>query len=72
VFTPLLASTAVGTLEPRTAVESARAVPGTEYWEAAVNAIDFDKKELQCISALQEWDHEKAFSVKYDKVHECV
>jgi hypothetical protein len=30
--------------------------------------VDFDKKELRCISALQEWDHDKSFSVKYDKV----
>lgn len=68
VFTPLLASTAVGTLEPRTALESVRTIPGAEYWEAAVKSIDFEKKEVHCISGLQNWDPQKSFAVKYDKL----
>ncbi|KAG8785842.1 hypothetical protein FRC15_000605 [Serendipita sp. 397] len=66
VFTPLLASTAVGTLEPRTALESVRAMG--EYWEASVQSIDFAKKEVICTSALQQWDPSKSFSIKYDKL----
>ena len=39
VFTPLLASTSVGTLEPRTALESVRGPKGVEYYEASVSSI---------------------------------
>ena len=39
VFTPLLASTSVGTLEPRTALESVRSPKGVEYYEASVSSI---------------------------------
>jgi len=86
VFTPLLASTSVGTLEPRTALESVRSPKGVEYYEASVSSIgkssfpelflkrsnlfpvDFDKKELKCISPLHGWEESRAFSIKYDKV----
>jgi hypothetical protein len=39
VFTPLLASTSVGTLEPRTALENVRGPKGVEYYEASVSSI---------------------------------
>ena len=86
VFTPLLASTSVGTLEPRTALESVRGPKGVEYYEASVSSIgesfipdpclkclelfvvDFDKKELKCISPLHGWEESRAFKIKYDKV----
>ncbi|PVG04662.1 FAD/NAD(P)-binding domain-containing protein [Serendipita vermifera] len=68
VFTPLLASTSVGTLEPRTALEGVRSIKGTESWEAAVTKIDLENKEVHCISPLQNWDPSKAFKVKYDKL----
>lgn len=68
VFTPLLASTSCGTLEPRTALESVRSLKPSEYFEASVQSIDFEKKEVLCLSPLQGWDPSKAFSVKYDKL----
>lgn len=50
VFTPLLASTAVGTLEFRTALEPVRSFKGrgvgAEYFQAWADSVDLDKKVL--------------------------
>lgn len=45
VFTPLLASTAVGTLEFRTAIEPVRARrSGVEYYQGWADSVDFTEK----------------------------
>lgn len=47
-FTPLLASTAVGTLEFRTTLESVRARrSGVEYFQGWADDVDFDDKRLR-------------------------
>ncbi|KAJ3553506.1 hypothetical protein NP233_g12626 [Leucocoprinus birnbaumii] len=51
-FTPLLASTSVGTLEFRTAVEPVRKfVPAVTYYQAWCDNIDFKRKSLTCMPA---------------------
>jgi NADH dehydrogenase len=58
VFTPLLASTAVGTLEFRTALEPARSFKGrgvgAEYFQAWVEKVDLDNKTLTVEEAVQD------------------
>lgn len=46
VFTPLLASTTVGTLEYRAIVESIRTIPDVHFVQARVIDIDFDNKQV--------------------------
>jgi NADH dehydrogenase len=57
VFTPLLASTAVGTLEFRTALEPVRSFKGrgagAEFFQAWAEQVDFDKKNLTVEEAVQ-------------------
>jgi len=53
LFTPLLPSTAVGTLEFRCIQEPVRTIPGLNYLQASCNSIDFDKKEIQCTEAFK-------------------
>ena len=48
VFTPLLASTCVGTLEYRAIVESIRTVREAHFFHAFARDIDFDKQHLLC------------------------
>ncbi|PFH53467.1 hypothetical protein AMATHDRAFT_54546 [Amanita thiersii Skay4041] len=51
-FTPLLASTAVGTLEFRCAIEPVRRyTPGVTYYQAWCDDIDFTRKTLLCMPA---------------------
>ncbi|KAK2460757.1 hypothetical protein APHAL10511_007227 [Amanita phalloides] len=51
-FTPLLASTAVGTLEFRCAVEPVRRyTPEVTFYQAWCDEIDFDNKILKCMPA---------------------
>ena len=75
VFTPLLASTCVGTLEFRAIVEPIRRqgalLPGGKdasltYYEAGVSGIDFLTKRVTCTSTLEgKIDN---FTVGYDKL----
>ncbi|KAH0609654.1 uncharacterized protein H6S33_013140 [Morchella sextelata] len=53
VFTPLLASTAVGTLEFRTAMESSRSRDGVEVVRGWAESIDFAKKAVTVEGALE-------------------
>eukprot|EP00835_Amoeboradix_gromovi_P002283 NODE_126_length_18761_cov_0.476262.p3 type:complete len:406 gc:universal NODE_126_length_18761_cov_0.476262:17008-18225(+) len=46
VFTPLLASTTVGTLEFRTITEPIRRLPHVDYYEGSCTKIDLDQKQL--------------------------
>ncbi|KAF9011954.1 hypothetical protein BDQ17DRAFT_1298323 [Cyathus striatus] len=51
-FTPLLASTAVGTLEFRCAIEPVRRyAPQVAYYQAWCDEIDFKRKTLTCMPA---------------------
>src|SRR5690349_5484190 len=53
VYTPLLASTAVGTLEFRCIAEPIRALKKSyTYHEAFAGSINLDKKVLECKSAV--------------------
>lgn len=48
LFTPLLPSTAVGTLEFRCIQEPIRTIPGLNYIQGLCNKIDFNNKKLEC------------------------
>ncbi|KAJ1309624.1 hypothetical protein OPQ81_006393 [Rhizoctonia solani] len=70
-FTPLLASTAVGTLEFRTAIEPVRR-KGVELYQAWAETVDFENKSILVQSNLgagldKDQGGEK-FTVKYDKL----
>ncbi|KAI8615099.1 NDE1, mitochondrial external NADH dehydrogenase, partial [Chytriomyces sp. MP71] len=52
VFTPLLASTAVGTLEFRCVTEPVKRLR-VEHFEAEANAIDLVNRTVKCVSALR-------------------
>ena len=63
-FTPLLPSTSVGTLEFRSAVEPVRGTSGVEFNEATCQSIDFDARQIECVSV-----HSKEkFSIPYDRL----
>ncbi|KIM41515.1 hypothetical protein M413DRAFT_445500 [Hebeloma cylindrosporum] len=81
-FTPLLASTAVGTLEFRTAIEPVRRyTPAVTFYQAWCDDIDFAHKALKCMPATRPSDAEptgdpdaivpppeNAFTLHYDKL----
>lgn len=68
VFTPLLAGTAVGTLEFRCALESVRDTQKCTFHEALVKNIDFKLKRLSCTSALhsRKLHNDGSFDIDYD------
>lgn len=78
VFTPLLASTCVGTLEFRAAIEPVRRLQLDEFHPAWASSIDFTNKtirvetntEADAASATVQVAHEKGqeYEVKYDKL----
>ncbi|KAJ3140792.1 hypothetical protein HK101_003472, partial [Irineochytrium annulatum] len=63
VFTPLLASTAVGTLEFRCVVEPVHLYK-VDFYEARCQEIDFKEKKLLCSSALESFKDN--FTIDYD------
>lgn len=63
-FTPLLPSTSVGTLEFRSAIEPVRQSPELAFYEARCDGVDFDRKQIECTSALTG----KSFQVAFDKL----
>ena len=65
LFTPLLPSTAVGTLEFRAIEEPIRMIRGLSYYQAFCESISFDNKSIQCRDAFFEG---KSFSLEYDKL----
>ncbi|KAJ3407040.1 hypothetical protein HDV05_005630 [Chytridiales sp. JEL 0842] len=75
VFTPLLASTAVGTLEFRCVVEPVKKI-GIEFYEASCENISFTTKTITCRSTLIDDHHplqapngqkeEETFQIPYD------
>ncbi|CAE6452562.1 unnamed protein product [Rhizoctonia solani] len=70
-FTPLLASTAVGTLEFRTAIEPVRR-KGVELYQAWAETVDFENKSILVQSnlgaGLDKDEGGEKFTVKYDKL----
>lgn len=68
VFTPLLAGTAVGTLEFRCALESVRDTQKCTFHEALVKKVDFRARTLSCGSALhsRKLENDGSFDVDYD------
>jgi len=63
LFTPLLPSTTVGTLEFRVIQEPVRNIRGLHYEQASVDAIDFEKRTVECTDSFTE-GHK--FSLQYD------
>ncbi|TPX56611.1 hypothetical protein PhCBS80983_g04418 [Powellomyces hirtus] len=67
VFTPLLASTSVGTLEFRTITEPVRHHNRKAlYHQAWCDSIDLTTRSLTCMPALP--DHTQPFTLSYDKL----
>lgn len=64
LFTPLLPSTAVGTLEFRAIQEPVRTIPNIHYYQAFVESVNFDKGEVKCKDAFKEDQH--VFNLPYD------
>jgi NADH:ubiquinone reductase (non-electrogenic) len=63
LFTPLLPSTTVGTLEFRSIIEPIRkSVPGIQYYQARCTDVDTSSKEIICAGALDG----TPFRLKYD------
>ncbi|KAL0076187.1 NDE1, mitochondrial external NADH dehydrogenase [Phycomyces blakesleeanus] len=68
VFTPLLASTAVGTLEFRCITEPVRGYSkDVDYHQALCNSVDLENQLIHCTSNLDDNKGEK-FTVDYDKL----
>ncbi|KAJ3122073.1 hypothetical protein HK098_003137 [Nowakowskiella sp. JEL0407] len=66
-FTPLLASTAVGTLEFRAISEPVRAYQNNiTYYQAWCDKIDFENKTLTCTTALPQ--KQDSFTISFDKL----
>ena len=73
VFTPLLAGTAVGTLEFRTAIESAYSIPGVRVIRAWAENIDVAHKTLTAEPVIERDDIVETrpaskFELQYDKL----
>ena len=65
LFTPLLPSTTVGTLEFRSIIEPIRkAIPQVRYYQAECLAIDTDRREITCAATLDG----TAFRLSYDNL----
>ena len=74
LFTPLLPSTTVGTLEFRCVQEPVRTIHYIDYVQAVANSIDFNKKAVKCSSLYKHFAEESGnpireeFDVEYDKI----
>lgn len=66
LFTPLLPSTAVGTLEFRAIQEPVRTIPHVEYHQATVDKIDFQNSIVKCTDAFKKDGH--CFEMTYDAI----
>ena len=63
LFTPLLPSTTVGTLEFRAIQEPVRTIPGLHYYQAEVTSIDFDQHRVHCSDIYKSHND---FDLQYD------
>ena len=75
IFTPLLPSTSVGTLEFRSVQEPIRTIPSVNYHQAKAKTIDFENQNVTCTDVYAyydqetgESDKERNFVVPYDKL----
>ena len=76
LFTPLLPSTSVGTLEFRCVQEPVRTITGVHYHQAQAKGIDFDLQEIACCDVYSHYQKGKpltdkreiSFTVPYDKL----
>ena len=73
LFTPLLPSTTVGTLEFRCVQEPVRTIKGVKYVQASARDIDFNSKEVLCVDLYEHMENgvkqpRKEFKIKYDKL----
>ncbi|RIB21933.1 FAD/NAD(P)-binding domain-containing protein [Gigaspora rosea] len=65
VFTPLLASSSVGTLEFRCVVEPVRRYsPKIQYYQAYADSVDIKKQTIHCTSNLN--NKKDKFTIQYD------
>jgi len=64
LFTPLLPSTAVGTLEFRAIQEPVRNIKDIQYYQASVTKCSFSESSVACVDAFLEESH--SFSLGYD------
>lgn len=69
-YTPLLASAACGMFDIRLAEEPVRrrTKQGLQYHKAIASSIDFEKKVITCKPAVEDFNEDDAYTVKYDKV----
>ena len=65
LFTPLLPSTAVGTLEFRCIEEPIRTIRNLTYYQASADSIDFESRQVRCTGAFKEAN---SFDVRFDKL----
>lgn len=63
LFTPLLPSTAVGTLEFRAIQEPVRTIPGIHYYQASIDSISFSAQTVTCTDY---YHMGNSFTVNYD------
>jgi NADH dehydrogenase FAD-containing subunit len=72
LFTPLLPSTATGTLEFRAIQEPVRAIQNVNYFQAKARSVDFESKTITCDGVAWSSDPKYGsvdkFEVKYDKL----
>eukprot|EP00045_Choanoeca_perplexa_P005670 m.47698 g.47698 ORF g.47698 m.47698 type:complete len:273 (-) comp13240_c0_seq10:1619-2437(-) len=71
LFTPLLASTTVGTLEHRSIIEPVRpsaAKNGWRYLQAEATAIDFATKTVSCTYSQPVFSEDRSVNLTYDKL----
>ena len=74
LFTPLLPSTTVGTLEFRCVQEPIRTVRNVKYIQAVANNVDFAGRRVECESMYKQFDKQsgvttrRSFSLEYDKL----
>ncbi|SPQ95654.1 unnamed protein product (mitochondrion) [Plasmodiophora brassicae] len=69
VFTPLLASTTIGSLEFRAIIEPVRIVGDLRFYEAEVTGVDPAEKTVRCVDSTRVFDNEeqsRSFTVPYD------
>lgn len=64
LFTPLLCSTTVGTLEFRTIMEPVRLIENLNFAQASAQSISLEDNKVQCIGT---YDN-RSFEMRYDKL----
>lgn len=68
LFTPLLPSTTVGTLEFRSICEPVRHIQDMTYYQASAKSINFSEKTVECRNSFDQ----SIYSVPYDYLIICV